>query len=219
MGSHIVGIICSIALVLIVPISVLAAPLPDDNQTIGIQLSQTCTTMIKNNITTNCPTYEQLVELGWDTSLHGSGEFGYINGLYQRGTPQYKDIHELYRYNDYHILIDPPNEIASRAKLIIINPTLPEYVPLGAYVKEDHVRKLHRDRYVSNCSEATITAENWEFFISDTVYYLRNNCTHTNYDNEVIIRDYVSSMNRETSKQYKHDKWLEESMEKCKEKC
>jgi len=48
--------------------------LPDYSQTkksgnehVGIVLSQSCLTMVKNNMTTNCPTYEQLEALFPDT--------------------------------------------------------------------------------------------------------------------------------------------------------
>jgi hypothetical protein len=216
MGGVHLGIVLSIALALMVPIVVYAAPLPSDTQTIGIQLSQTCQTMLKNNVTTTCPSYEDLVNLGWDDSLPGSGEFEYDNGFYHRGIPMYKNVHELYRYDDYHILIDPPSSIASRTKIIIINPTLPEYIPLGEYKKEDHQRIVAKDRYVADCKEATITSDNWQFMISDTIYYLRNGCTHTNFEELTVIDDYISTMDRTTSKQYKHDRWIEESIEKCK---
>lgn len=216
MGGRLFAIIFSITLVFIIP-AAMAIPYPTDTQTISIQLSQSCQAMLKNNVTTTCPSYEDLVKLGWDDSLPGSGEFEYDeNNFYHRGTPIYKNVHELYRYDDYHILIDPPSSVASRTKMIIINPTLPEYIPLGEYVKEDHKRVIAKDRYVSNCKEATITSDNWEFMISDTVYYLRNGCTHTNFDEITVIEDYISSMDRTTSKQYKHNKWVEESIEKCK---
>lgn len=203
----------------IIPL-VLAAPYTVDMNTVSIQLSQTCTTMHKNNITSTCPTYEDLVNLGWDTSLYGTGEFGYNdNGYYERGDSPYHDVHELYRYDDYHIIIDPPTEISSRSKLIIISPSLPVYIPLGGYDKVNNSRELSKDRYVQQCNTATITSENWEFLISDTIYYLRNGCNHTNFSSDFVEYDYVSSMDRTTSQKYKHDTWLEESLEKCKQKC
>ena len=42
-----------------------------NSQTVAIQLSQSCQVMLKNNITTTCPSYEQLYDLGLDTSLPG----------------------------------------------------------------------------------------------------------------------------------------------------
>ena len=51
----------------------------------GISYDNTCKTMIKNNITSNCPTYEDIITLYPDTSIKGvSGEFGYRDGIYQR---------------------------------------------------------------------------------------------------------------------------------------
>jgi hypothetical protein len=217
------AVIFSIALAFLIPnviLSSVAAPYTTDMHTVSIQLSQTCTTMHKNNVTTTCPTYETLVGLGWDTSLPGTGEFYYDeNGYYQRGDALYHDVHELYRYDDYHVIIDPPTEISTRSKLIVISPSLPVYVPLGGYDKVDHSRELARDRYVERCNTATITSENWEFLISDTIYYLRNGCNHTNFSSDFVEHDYISSMDRTTSQKYKHDTWLEKVKKECKEKC
>jgi hypothetical protein len=176
--------------------------------------------MIQNNITNNCPTYEDLYYLGLDTSLHGTGEFGFNDGFFERGLPQYHDVHELYRYEDSHILIDPPNEIASRSKLIVISASLPEYVPLGEYVKyANHTRVLEKDRYVSNCSQANITSQNWSDLLADTIYYLRNGCTHSVFDTRVIMEDHISKFNREDTRQWKYDQWITESKENCKGLC
>ena len=211
-------VFCSI-LVVLVP-TAYAASLPDNTKTIGLQLSQTCRIMVVHNITSNCPSYEDLYDLGWDSSLPGSGEFYYDDtGFYKRGQAAYKDVHELYRYFDNHILVDPPSEIASRAKLIIISPSLPTYIPPGEYKKEDNSRTLAKDRYVESCKVATITAENWEFLIADTIFYLRSDCTHTVFEHLWTVDDYISSMNIATSAKYKHDKWVEESKIKCKEIC
>lgn len=212
-------IVFSLFFLVSIPIA-LAIPYPDNTNIVGIQLSQTCRTMHENNVTTNCPSYEDLLALGWEDSIAGSGEFYYDDkGFYKRGPPEYRNIHELYRYHDNKILIDPPTEIATRTKLIIINPSLPVYVPLGEYVKEDNKRILAKDRYVENCDVATITSENWQFLISDTIYYLRSDCTKTAFETYYTVEDYVSTMNKETSKQYKHDKWVKESIEKCKGIC
>ena len=221
MGGIGLVLLFSLALLLIVSIdTTYAIPYPTQTNTIGIQLSQTCFTMVKHNVTSDCPTYRDLVDLGWDDSLPGSGEFFVDDfGMYRRGPAEYTSVHELYRYDDYHIIIDPPTEIATRTNLIIISPSLPIFVPLGGYEKVLNQRILQQDRYVDDCQEATITAANWRELISDTVYFLRNNCTHTNYPTEVIVTDYASSMDITTSAKYKHEKWLAESKEKCKGIC
>lgn len=208
----------SIALALMVSISpIYAAPLPKDNLTIGIQLSRSCQTMIQANITSTCPSYAELYELGLDDSLPGTGDFQYDdNGYFHRGPQQYKKVHELYRYDDYHIILDPPAEIAARTKLIIINPDLPVYIPIGEYVKENHQRVLAYDRYVEGCHMATITSKNWSDLLADTIYYLRNNCTHTVFDTRTIIEDHITTFDITTSAKYKHDKWVKESIENCK---
>lgn len=212
--------IFSIALAFL-PTSILATEYPRDNNVVSIQLSNTCITMLSNNITTTCPTYWELMYLGLDTSLPGTGEFYYDdNEFYKRGASPYKkDVHELYIYDDYHILVDPPNEIASRSKLIIISPTLPVFVPLGGYEKVNNERTLQKDRYVKECLTATITSENWQLLIADTINYMRTGCGQTVYADQFVERDYISSMDRTTSQKFKYDTWLEEAKKKCKIKC
>ena len=87
---------------------------------IGVKLSQSCTTMIKNNITNNCPTYEELAQL--DTSnTRFSGEFGYEDGWYHRLDSPFKNGFESYKYDPtIRIIVDPPSNHQSRIKMITI---------------------------------------------------------------------------------------------------
>jgi len=216
MGGIAVVLFLALVLSMALPFSY-AAPLPKDNLTIGIQLSRSCITMIQANMTTSCPSYEDLYKLGLDDSIYGTGDFEFDeNGYFHRGPSQYKNVHELYRYDDYHIILDPPALIASRAKIIIINPDLPVYIPIGEYVKVNHQRVLAHDRYVEDCHTATITSKNWSDLLADTVFYLRNGCTKTVFDTREIIQDHITEMDFTTSAKYKHDMWVKESIEKCK---
>lgn len=217
MGGMGTALVLSIIIALVIPSS-FAIPYPDNTKTVSIQLSQSCIAMIKANITTTCPSYEQLYLLGLDDSLPGTGDFGYNKeGYFERGPSQYHDVHELYRFYDNHVIVDPPAGVATRSNLIVIAPDIPPYVPLGEYEKVDHKRVLEKDRYVDpQCEYATITSKNWSDLLADTIYYLRNDCTHTVFDTRMIIEDHISSMDFTTSQKYKHDKWVAESIENCK---
>src|SRR3990172_6828162 len=99
----------------------------------GITLDNTCKTMIRNNISSNCPTYEDIITLFPDTSNQDvSGKFAYYNGVYQRGPEKLFDSFEYYRFWDRPILfVDPPMETSIRIKLITIRANLDEYLLRG----------------------------------------------------------------------------------------
>ncbi len=190
------------------------------SQTVGITTSLACQKMHQHNITTTCPSYQELLATGLDTSLPGSGEFLMDdNGMFNRGVPKYQKLHQLYRFNDYHIIIDPSYDLAQRIKMITISTSLPTYVIAGESEKINNKRILHESRYVQDCFDAIITSDDWERLLADTIYYLRNGCTKTVFETTLWIEDPKSEFNKETSKKFKYDKWLKESKEKCKEIC
>src|SRR3972149_5451488 len=64
----------------------------------GIGYDNTCKTLIKNNISSNCPSYEDIITLFPDTSNQDvSGKFSYYNGIYQRGPAKLLNSFEYYR--------------------------------------------------------------------------------------------------------------------------
>ena len=190
------------------------------SQTIGIITSLACQTMAQQNVSSTCPSYQELMETGLDTSLPGTGEFGWNDmGWYIRGIPQYKKVYNLYQFNDYHIIIDPPFEMAQRIKMITISTDVPVYKLAGEMKKENDIRILHQYRYVKDCYEAIITSDNWMELLADTIYYLRSDCRSTVFQTTLWIEDHQTEMNIETSAKFKHDKWVKESKEKCKEIC
>lgn len=104
----------------------------------GITLSKNCITMLKNNFTTNCPTYEQLMVVFNDsTNPEISGEFGMIDGVYQREIPTLKNHWKYYdNLKEPTIWIDPPGDVLLRAKIITIENNFKEYpLPRGGSEK------------------------------------------------------------------------------------
>ena len=158
---------------------------------IGVKLSQSCTTMIKNNITNNCPTYEELAQL--DTSnTRFSGEFGYEDGWYHRLDSPFKNGFESYKYDPtIRIIVDPPSNHQSRIKMITIENNFGTFIEAPEDNKVyDNTVTVHERRDVKGCRTAQISTDGWEELLPDTLYYLRNGCTSTNFDNKVVtVRD------------------------------
>lgn len=159
---------------------------------IGIKLSNTCLTMIKNNITTNCPTYEELLLLYPDQSdPKVSGAFENLNGIYQRNNKQLESHFEFYRFDDKpRLWIDPPNDVISQMKIIFI--TSYDFIyPVTKGKMENATIEIGQSRYIDNCRIVTITSNNWFFLTGDSIQTLLLNCIEgsTNF-NEVKIKKF-----------------------------
>jgi hypothetical protein len=185
-------------------------------QTIGIKLGNTCITMIKNNITTTCPTYAGLLALNLDSSKKESGIFSFFNGYYHRGSPLLKNDDKLYDLNSYNIIIDPSSVMTKRIKTITIQPSLNNFLLDDGSIKINNTRIIHKDRYVDNCSHATISAVTWINTLSDTVNYLRSGCVGTLLNSVDNFTDSTTVTDITTSAKWKHDQWIKEAKEKYK---
>ena len=91
------------------------------NQNIGIVLSETCITLIKNNIDSTCPSYELLLQVD-SSNTKVSGEFVFDeSGFFHRDTPQLKNSHMWYQFETQpRIIVDPPD--SSYLHTIVIMP-------------------------------------------------------------------------------------------------
>lgn len=84
--------------ILVIVMIVFAVAIPFSYADIGIDISQKCKLMLKNNLTTTCPTLNQIMVLFPDTSpSHQVGDFKIIDGITQRDKPQY-DIKNMNTY-------------------------------------------------------------------------------------------------------------------------
>jgi len=189
----------------------------------GIVLSNSCLTMLKNNITTNCPTYEQILTVFPDTSNRRmSGDFNNIEGILQRAEPQYENHYDQYRYDALNLMwIDPPGDVLDKISLITIAPDDFTYKIKGQ-VMTNNTLLVGDSRYInSKCHDATISAKLWLFLLGDTIQLMNHNCdrNHTNFE-EVKKRIYGKTEHDiTTSYKYKLDKWIAESKIRCKQKC
>ena len=188
----------------------------------GISLGNTCIIMLKNNIP-GCPSYEELDVVFPDNTNPALGKLVEIDGIIQRDQPQFLHPEQFYRYYTGDIIwLDPPEDVRKRIKVITIEPSLPEY-KIGKESKQmdDYNITFGKDRYINaNCSEIKITAKNWLFMTGDAMNLLKHDCdlSYSTFNATVMIKFEKSYQDISTSMKYKHDKWVAESLLKCKVK-
>lgn len=188
----------------------------------GIMLGNTCKTMLANSIP-GCPSYEELNIVFPDTTSPSVGSLELIDGIIQRGKSQLSHPEQFYKYSIKDIIwLDPPEQVRKKIKIISIEPSLPEY-KIGAESKkmDDYNIKFGKDRYINaNCSEIKITAKNWLFMTGDAMNLLKHNCdlSYSTFNATRVLKFEKSYQDISTSAKFIHDKWVKESMEKCKTK-
>src|SRR3990172_7302299 len=188
----------------------------------GITLDNTCKTMIINNISSNCPTYEDIITLFPDTSNQDvSGKFSYYNGFYQRGPTKFINSFEYYRFGNHTILfIDPPVETRARIHMIEIKANLDTYLMRGnnaSYNPADHSLTLGVGRYIDSCRVAYVASDNWISLVGDTIYHMGNDCSpdSTQFNSTITTKLGKVQHDITTSYKYKLEKWQKEMVLKC----
>ena len=207
-----------ISLVLfLIPLNVEARKNIED---IGIQLDRTCIALIKAEMKTDCPTYEELLLIYPDTSNKRiSGDFIFKDGILQRETSHFRNHINAYQYEKPITWIDPPGDIRDKIKTITIVSKLPLYEISESKQKKGNTLTFGIGRYVDDrCHHAIITAENWLFLLGDTIQYLQSDCQITNYDS--IKKIYQKPMNHDfkSTAWYKYKQWLENAKLQSKNK-
>ncbi len=182
---------------------------PDaDGEIFGITLDNTCKTMIKNNLTTACPTYEFL------NLFYNDLECGY------QDKAACLDYYKQHKITDGYIL-DPTAEVMNQIKLITIRANFVEYLLPDEAGFNNTERSINYGlgRFVDSCRLAYIDAGQWFGLLGDTIMYLDSKCTETSYTegrSEILARTV-----HDISESYKWqlDEWIKESLEKCRMKC
>ena len=172
------------------------SPRVSNTQAIGIVLSKSCLTEIYNLIPNPnysfCPSYDRILSLD-NSNYLVSGSFGFEDGEFKRlDDAKYVNSWRWYDLNDYLIFVDPPASYYKSLKMIYVEQQLDNFTNITQLEKENHVRSLSHDRYTTlDCKEATITTDNWEYVLPDTILYLRQNCNEdfTNLDTITFIED------------------------------
>ena len=192
----------------------------------GISYDNTCKTMIKNNITSDCPTYEDIITLYPDTSIKGvSGEFGYRDGIYQRLPTKLTNSFEYYRHWDRPILfVDPPVETATRIKLIEIKANLNQYLLRGetpSFNGTEYSLTMGQGRFIDDsCRNAVIDSSQWLTLLGDTLFHMDNDCSadSTTFVSKTTVQLSKVVHDITTSYKYKLEQFQKAAIEQCGKK-
>ena len=198
--------------------SIINRPLSDYSTTkhIGIVLSDTCVNMIKNNIPNNCPDPHDLMDL--DTSIKSIS--GYFDDDGFRIEPPLRNSWRLYDTDDTpRIFWDPPKGMAERIKLIKIESKLPEYFLIENMSLDNGIRTWNEKRYVENCRQATISGEDWQMLLPDTIFLFHNKCKSSDFNEVKFETMPFTNLPLDQTQYWKDKVWLEESKERCKGLC
>ena len=199
--------ILSICLVVLIPCIVLqndvmAFTIPNPSKTntsfylksqpmIGIQLSQTCINMEKNQMKSGCMTYDQ-IQFFDNTNPVWAG--AWVNDTWYHRLPPRVQNHEIMNTNKFVIMVDPNPGFTARSKMIIVQSQGFTWINPGDIVKNNRVQLQYVDRYMSGCDSAIVAPD--ISLIADTIIYLENGCTKTNFNGtkKSIITDHPFSM-------------------------
>ena len=182
---------------------------------IAVNLSNSCLSLVKNNMTTKCPGYENLTK--YDTTNPSySGKFIVKNGHTYRDPKTVKNESVYLNTVDYIICVDCKHK-KSLYKEIILVPSLPLYKKDTDKIIVNNTFTYYAKRSVTNCEKATI--EFSTFLLLDTMEFLRSDCKNTAFDEKIIIQKPYTKHDISTSKAYQYQKWLQEMKTKCKTKC
>ena len=186
---------------------------------IGIKLSNNCIAAIMANLTTACPTYEELSQL--DSSVQSvSGNFTNEGGYFHRDSSPLKSSWRWYDHDDQpRIFVDPPQGMAERIPMITIENNFGIYFLAGDHLLENGTRSYHEGRFIDNCRNATLDTGNWTFTLPHTLFVMRGGCQDTNEIDKQYVYHNATEINVAESNDWKYKAWLADTKEACKTIC
>lgn len=191
------------------------------NDDIGVTLSKQCLTFLKNNFTTYCPGYDQILLLFPDQSNQKiSGKFAIHDGILQRIPTHYTNHYKFYQFENItkRIWIDPPPDIQVHIKMITIENKLPEFKNTGWNKVYNNTRVLEKTRFVSSgCWTSAIAAEQWELLLGDTIQYMLHDCNknYTHFDFVQKLYKEPTKHDITTSWKWKYEQWIKQIKVEC----
>ena len=193
--------------------------LDDLTKLIGVDISKSCETMLKNNFTSSCVGYDLLRQL--DSSNESiSGGWIVEDGYTKRDVSVLEKSWRWYDTDDnIRIIVDPPTGMTERIKMITLTNNFDTYFTPSDMKLENNTRTWHEGRYVDKCRTAIIDVNNWLMLLPDTIHYLRTNCEVTGYDELKSENMTLSNIDITTSPNYQAELKLIADKERCKVKC
>ena len=156
---------------------------------IGIILSNTCLTMIKNNVTNNCPSYDLIKSTFPDVIVDPDSEI----------IDEIRLITIVTSLNNYKL---KPNSTNIQYDSITNS--------------FDYV--MGKSRYVDNsCNNVILSADNFIFLLGDTINYLTHDCdeNYTNADTIIEWSKKATPINKTDFKEYHYQSWLSHTIQNC----
>lgn len=151
---------------------------------IGIQLSQSCITLEKHQIKSNCLTYDKLKEFDNSNSLLGGQ---WVNDTwFHRLNAHVKNAYQYYDSNKYLVMVDPDASFTTGAKMIIVQSGSFVFTDPNQVVGKNHTATATNNRYVSNCAEAQVSSD--LNLVNDTISYLENGCKTSSFNAIKIVK-------------------------------
>lgn len=192
---------------------------PDYVKLIGIDISKTCETLLKNNIETTCPGYDLLRQLDSSNTVV-SGDWINPDGFVKRDTSPYENSWRWYDHDkQIRIIVDPPLGMSDRIKMITITNNFNVYFTPDDLKMDNNTRKWHEGRYVDACKNAVVSSDSWKKWLPDTIHYLRTNCQITGLEELQIEIIEKTEIDITTSPNYQYEQWMINAKEECKDKC
>jgi len=194
----------------------------DLEKKIGIILSNTCIQMIKNNIETTCPTYEELYFL--DSSNEDvSGKFVTDNGFFHRENTSMTNSWKWYNFEERpRIFVDPPSQTHRDIIIIEITPNLDTFIMPDFEMIQEKTRVVYHGMYVDKkCKNVIIDSDIWLEHIAKLIHYLRRGCVEglIPFDNKEYIIIETTAVYIGDSAKWQEQQWFNDSKILCKEIC
>lgn len=188
---------------------------------VGVKISDTCIKLVRNNFTTTCPSYEDLI--GIDSSnQYVSGYFvTESDGFLHRMEPNYKNSWKWYEHDEeIRVIVDPPSDMMKKIPMITIENNFGVYFRADDFrIDDEGVRKYNQHRYVSNCNDATLSTEIWVNALADTINMLQTGCRITEIQETFTEQLPKTEIDIRTSPNWKYNQWLSEVKDSCKIVC
>ena len=137
---------------------------PELTSKLGVILSNSCITMIKNGFDTTCPSYHDLIILD-SSNTDWSGKFttDENTGFFHRGEPLQKNSWRLYDFeNSTRIFIDPPSGMSTKVKLITLVPNFDNYSLAGDMFLNNEFDFLNDTKTVTSGNNTKEIPFNWQ---------------------------------------------------------
>lgn len=186
---------------------------------ISITLSKTCQQLINANMSSNCPTYSQVVDVYDNTIPNISGGFIPTDFDVKR---EKAPIKEHWKYYDSMmagqqiIAVDPSAEFMQRSTIIEIQSNeFITYSLFGSHVNSfvNGTIPIYKNIKISDSCDMIITAPNYES-VAYAVQLAKTGCDAEILPSGYIVQQYTP-LNRADSAWYQFESWLKEIKINC----